>query len=403
MIVSQWTVDRGRSYELDKNSPGRATVTLIDTTGDLDPATGAFDFRVGTPGAIALTNPVTATDHTVFRGWISRYHYKPYPNYDYAVAEVEMVDGLDRLARIEMYGRPGDVLVWGDAAYLVNAQDGDIWFDQDETGSAVANRIHSVLNSAQWPAGLREIFSGNVALQEVVYPFRTSALTAITDAADAEFPGVANVYCQKDGRFTFHGRLARFNPADVQYHITNWEAADLDNAGGGVALIFEPFGYGEDVDKIINSCTATPRGIANADIPGQTVEDADSIDTYGPGARSFDNLLTLYDHFNGGDANDATRRIAEYYVANYAAPRLRVDQLTFKRLPPTDPYADEVWELMCGVDISDIVSLSTTRVVGDFFVEGLHYVCRPGGDEFDDVTLTLDLSPRAYYETNAWA
>lgn len=403
MIVSGWTIDRGRSYELDKNAPGRATITMIDVDGSLDPADPTYDFRPGTPGAIALHNPVTDTDHTLFRGWISRYRYMPYPTFGYAMAEVEMLDGLDRLARMEMYGRPGDVLVWGDAAFLIDAQDGDVWFDADDTGAAVANRINSVLNSAQWPIGLREIFSGNVRLQEVTYPFRTSALTAITDAADAEFPGVANVYCQKTGEFTFHGRLARLNPGDVQYHIRNWNAGDLANAGGGTALIFEPFSYGEDIDKVINSCTATPKGIRDADIVGQTVEDAGSIGTYGVGAKSFDNLLTAGDHFDDAPANVATRRIAEFYVTNHAEPRLRVDQLTFKRLPPENEYAEDVWELMCGIDISDIISLWTPSIVADFFVEGLHYVARPGGEAFDDVTLTVDLSPRSYYNANPWA
>lgn len=402
MIVSGWTIDRGRSYELDKNSPGRATITLIDIDGTLDPADGTYDFRPGTPAAIALNNPVTDIDHTLFRGWIARYRYTPYPNYAYAIAEVELLDGLDRLARTEMYGRPGDVLVWGDAAYLLHAQDGDIWFDSDDTGDAVATRINNVLDSAGWPAGLRDLNSGNVALQDVVYPFRTSALTAIMDAADAEFPGLGQVFCKKTGELKFAGRLERFNPADVQYDLNNWEAADLDNAGGGTALIFEPFSYSEDIDKVINSCSATPRGIANEDIPGQTVEDPGSIDTYGVGSRSFDNLLIASDFFGNSTPEDAARSIAEYYVANYAEPRLRVEQLTFKRLPPTDPYADEVWDLMTRIDLNDVISLSTTRVVGDFFVEGLHYVCRPGGDEFDDVTLTVDLSPRALYDTNPW-
>ena len=37
-------------------------------------------------------------------------------------------------------------------------------------------------------------------------------LDAIQTAADAEFPGVANVYVDRLGRLCVHGRLAKFDP-----------------------------------------------------------------------------------------------------------------------------------------------------------------------------------------------
>jgi hypothetical protein len=61
---------------------------------------------------------------------------------------------------------------------------------------------------------------------------------------------------------------------------------------------------------------------------------------------------------------------------------------------------------MCGVDISDIIRLKTTHHNGvggfdeDFFVEGLHYTASPLSDNYVDVELTLDVSPRALYDAN---
>lgn len=404
MIVSGYTIDRGRSLELDKNSPGVARVTMIDTTGELDPTSGAYAFNPGTPSAIALRNPVTSTDHTIFRGNVANLTYDLYQSERYAVATLELVDGLDRLARTEMNPGQGSTLNWGYFPSI--AQPGDLYFIEDATGSAVANRINNVLNSAQWPIGLREIFSGNIGLQQTFYAYRTPGLSVILDAADAEFPGVANFYVQKDGRATFHGRLARFNPADVRYHITTWRAGDLAavQADSTRAAIFA-LTYDRDVERVINSAIATPKGIADTAIEGQRVEDATSITAYGSHSVSFDNLLTLKDHFDGALANAATKKFATYYVSNYKDPRNRVRTITFKRLPPSHPNAAQVWALMCGVDISDIIRLKTTHQAGggfdeDFYVEGLHYVATARGGQITDVELTLDVSPRAYFNTN---
>lgn len=409
MIVSEWSVDRGRSYELDKNAPGTATIKIIDIEGTLDPTNLAFDFGPGTPGAIALHNPVTDTDHTVFYGHVARFSYDVYQNNQYAVATVELVDGLERLAKTEMY--PGEgAIIWGDGWPARNRHEGDILFDEDDQ---VSHRLHQILNEADWPLGLREIFSGNVRLQETKYAPRTPALTAILDAVDAEFPGVANAYIQMHptpGAFTFHGRLARFIPADVQYHIRTWLAGDTQAVAEDAferAIIFE-LGYEQDVNKIINSAIATPMGIRNVDIAGQRVEDLASIAEHGYRSVSFENLITLEDHFDSADANEAVKRIAEFYVSNFSQPVTRVNRITFKRLPPDSPYAERLWELICGVDISDIIQLNTYHftdggfVEQEFYVEGLHYRARPLAEDYLDVELTLDVSPRDIYGENPW-
>jgi len=405
MIVSGWSFRRGRDYELNKNSPGTASIRLIDTTGEIDPTNPAYAFDPGTPAAIALHTPVTSTDHTVFRGNISRLTYELYPSEKYAVATLELVDGLDRLARTEMYGGTGFTLDWGDPQLGAPVQAGDVYFVAD---LQVAHRINRILDQAEWPIGLREVFSGNVRMQDTVYAYRTPALNGLLDAADAEFPGVANFYCQKDGRATFHGRLARFKPTDAQYHISTWRAGDTAavQADSTRALIFG-LDYDQDVEKIINNATATPKGIANSAINAQRVENAASIAAYGSRSISFDNLLTQYDYFDAATANAATKKFATYYVSNYKDARVRVNRVTFKRLDPSHPNAQRVWQVMCNVDISDIIRLKTTHQGGgfdeDFYVEGITAEARPLSDDFDDVVMHLDVSPRAYYNVNPWA
>ena len=397
MIVSSYTIDRGRSYELDKNAPGTARVTLIDTTGELDPTNPAYDFDPMTPASIALRNPVTAIDSQIFTGYIARLNYDLYQSEDYAVATLELVDGMDVLAAAEMTIAGG----YGDVYYNDPRDRGDvIYYEADQ----VANRINQILDETGFPSGLREIFSGNVKLRETVYAPRSPALAGIQDAADGELPGVANFYFQKDGRATFHGRLARFNPNDAQYNIAKRRAGDQAavTADSTRALIFE-LAFDRDKDKVINAALATPQGISDAAIAGQYVEDAASKATYGTRSISFENLLTSYGYLGNTIALVETKRYASYYVNNYKTPRNRVNRITFKRLDPSHANAANVWQILCNVDISDIIRLKTTHQGGgfdeDFYVEGLHYSCRPLKSTYDDVTLTLDVSPAAYYTT----
>ena len=411
MIVSGWTIRRGRSYEMDQNAPGVATVTLIDTTGELDPSGSSYAFTPGTPGAIALHNPVTSTDATVFRGFVTRLAYDLYPTEDYAVATLEMVDGLDRLAKMQMFGGEGWGSVWGDFPRI--GQDGDVSFFADDQSNAVANRINQILNQADWPGGLREIFSGNVSLLAGLYAYRTPALAALLDAADAEFPGgVSRFYLQKDGRATFHGRLARFFPDVAEYHISKWRSGDAAAvlADSTRAPIFA-LDYDVDGGKVINSALSTPRGIPDDLIDAQRVEDTASIADFGTQAVSFDDLLTAGDPDVGLGygytpfAPLATKKFSEYYVDNRAQPATRINRVRFRSLPSDAPGAARVWAVLCGCDISDIIRLKTTHQVGgfdeDLYVEGLSYTATSrGGSQMTDVQLDLDVSPRAYYDTN---
>jgi hypothetical protein len=411
MIVSKYSIDRGRSYELDSNSPGTAQITLIDVTGELDPTSGLYAFDPMTPAAIALHNPVLGTDHTIFRGHVQRIDYDLYQTETYATATVDLVDGLDRLAMMEMYGGQGFASEWGD--FPVTGLDADISFYPNDTSSACGTRINQILDQAGWPGGLREVFSGNVSLQAGLYAFRTSVLTALQDCADAEFPGVANIYVQKDGRFTFHGRLARFHDTDAQYHIAHWKVGDMAAvASDSTRAVIFSLEYDRDAEKVINSAIATPQNIPEVNINALRSEDAGSITTYGSRSISFENLLTAGDPDVGlgygytAAADAATAKFAEYYVDNYSSPQTRVNKISFRSLPPDDPYAAALWRLMCNVDISDRINLRTTHHGGaggfndDFYVEGLHYEVDPLSDAYLDVTLTLDVSPASYYDIN---
>ena len=93
---------------------------------------------------------------------------------------------------------------------------------------------------------------------------------------------------------------------------------------------------------------------------------------------------------------------------NHAPPRTRVSQITFRPISPTHFNGPALWNLVCGIEIGDVVHLNTTHPGGggfdeDFYVEGLHYDAVPMRADYPEVTLTLDLSPRAYYGSGLFA
>ena len=404
-IVSQYEIHRGRNSELQKMPTGRATITMIDTNGSLDPASGSGSYDPMTPVAIGLTNPVTSSSSPIFVGNVSKWDYKMYPTERYGIATVECVDALDIFASTEMSPTPlGSSPAFGDVI-VSTLNEGNIIFYEDDQ---VNYRINEILDQLGWPAGNREIFTGNVRLKETVYAPRQPALTAMQDACDAEFPGIAiGPYMSKSGVVTFHGRLARFNPTDAQYHITTWKVGDVAavNADSSYALIFD-LDYDIDKDRIVNDALATPEGIADADIPGQRATDAASIAQYGTRSWSAENLITDHGWLTGNDDLGETLSFAQYMVDNYKQPATRINRIRFQRVDPSSAYGAAEWALLCGIDISDRLQVKTTHHGGAggfnnafYFVEGLHYSVRPLNAQMLDVTLDIDVTPATYYTT----
>ncbi len=80
-----------------------------------------------------------------------------------------------------------------------------------------------------------------------------------------------------------------------------------------------------------------------------------------------------------------------------------ISKITFKSLDPSDPLAGPLWAFVCGVEISDVVTVTQTNAGGggfkatQFFVEGIHNTVQPLRGGLFDWTMSLDLTPRAWY------
>jgi len=218
-----------------------------------------------------------------------------------------------------------------------------------------------------------------------------------------------------ENRLAVHGRLAKFDPAGTaasadigSWLFTHWKAGDGQTVAAHPTTTahVRQFSFNRGIGKIINQALATPVGIADADVPGQVVTDAVSIAKYGIRAWSAQNLLTKVGVLDSADELVETKRFATYYVQNYMAPRNRITAIQFRSMAPGQVGAAANWKLLSQVDISDLVDVTVTGSGGGgftaepFFVEGVHEQVQPLNAVYDDVTLTLDLSPQAYWTSN---
>lgn len=405
-FVASAQIDRGRQYELDVTDTGTATVVVNDVSGILDPTntTGPNfeNIRPLLPMKIELLNPVTAEYTTIFTGFIEEFDYVWDPSQKINFLTLGCVDAFAILNAVQMQANG----TFGDTVPVAAA--GNIFFAR----ANVDDRILQVLGNMGWPTERSTIFSGNVKLLEGIYSPGDTVLQVVQECADAEFPGLANVYVDKFGNVTFHGRKAKFDPDGVSagaggaWPFQRWKAGDGAAVQASISdtahirLLSTNYGY----DRIINSAYAAPKSISPLDVAGQTFTDPTSLGIYGFCSWSADGLLTAGGLDDDLGANDECALFAQYWIANLATPRERVSVISFFSMNPEDLRAAATWALLVGAEISDALALTVGAPGGGgfnaepWFIEGVHYDIKPLNPTMAFVTLSLDLSPQAYFD-----
>jgi hypothetical protein len=432
-LVTSYTIDRGRQYELDRTDTGRATVQIADRDGILDPTNpdGPYYGEIEPLLQIALGryNPVTDEWVTRFRGFIEEMDYTFDPSQQVNMLQISCVDLFEILSAIQMTPGPDGAPVFGgDPAIIAPDSVGQIVFANE----SMQLRIQGVLGQAGIDPDWFVVFTGNVEMATSTYAPTENIMTVIQEATDAEFPAVSNAYCEgRTGRLAVHGRLAKFDPAgtaasagDAAWDWHHWHAGDgaAVAGGSGVAHIRE-FAFNRGLAKVINQAYCTPAYEINTDgyqIPAREIawvrtDNSTSQDQYGIRAWSAESLLTLRGweggtFVSGSTSVDEVGRFTAFYGHNYAQPKNRVTTCGFRTVSPDAPHAAATWALLCGVEIADLVDITvgspggggfdpdTDGTAAQFFIEGVHEQVNPLNPVYDDVTLTLDLSSRAYFD-----
>lgn len=428
-LVAGIDLHSGKQTEFDRTDTGTASLYLNDTQAVFDPLnpdSPYFGKLDGKQIMFQVWNPVSEAWFEVWRGWIDDYGYDINPATDgdgnvlVANVQVDCVDMFDYLGGFLL--QPG---VAGKTA-PAGAEGTIHYYGATATDpQAVDDRIIEALTDAGVDSTRWVVFSGNVNLQPTTYDPGEAILNVLRDAADAEGPFIANIYVDRQGRFVFHGIYARFDPDDVAtdatpgaWDFTRWKLGD----GAAIAADSERaqmrvLAYSRARSEIVNSAISYPRGILEADIPGQVYEDATSITDYGQHAAPPMTDLVINAATTAGayppslslsSANARCLLFAKLVVKNHKDPGIRIKTLTVKALRPDgSDRATKTWDLLCRADISDVVNLLVSHAGGvgyidnpldagagaDYYVEGRTMRIRPLNPVHDLVELDLEVSP----------
>jgi len=308
--------------------------------------------------------------------------------------------------------------------------DNGVWYAQ--TAGEAGDRVFEVLADVGIDTTQSVIFSGNVALQTVKYDPDESALVALRDISDAEFPFISNLYVDRYGRVVWHGRYGRFAAADVAAFANlhhpgeypprwNWHHWKL---GDGAAVASDAtrcqmrvLEFDRGRTHIINVATCYPANMNQSKMKNQVYADVTSIDTYGQhAAPPMSDLLTanpINDNLNGHPdwtRYDETFNYAKLLVVNQKDPRENITALQVKTVDPSDDRASEVWAFLTQADVSDMANVKVGYPFGtgftggdpdDYFIEGRQMRVSPLNSSalssdlpgYDHVELDVAVSP----------
>lgn len=419
--LQQVTTKRGRTYLTERTQTGQATLNFTDSAGALDPTNSGSPLAPldpNCPSIVELYNPVTDVYCPIFQGLVQDTQPTLYDqgSQNFNRGQIPLADLFSLFAINQIppgltytAQSPGDYT----AIRTANSIGDTIYAAQN-----VDDRFRAILADMGVPAALTVIFSGNVTVQATVCQPTYAILSALQDAADAEFPYVANIYQDRFGQFTFHGRQARFNSTPGNpYGIQTWQLGDAQyvKSNNNAVLINQAnMQVGRPVDKIVNNSLFCPQGIAPHLIPGQLVADGTSIAKYGnrcPWSGAATDLLTG-GSVPGGDGLDAlgeTVLFSEFFVQNLAYPQDAVQSVVITQVNPARSNAPYHWNFLCNVEINDVVVFNTTHIGGGgfsgyrAFVEGISYTFTPGNAGIPILQCKLDLSPAAFFDNNPWS
>lgn len=418
-LVSGFDISRGKQTEEDTTDTSTAVVYVNDRAGYFDPNNTSSDYYgyLGKQILLQVRNPVTGNWRQQARMWIDQVDFDINPATRDGTSilsnvQLHCIDIFGLLSRVEMdVGEPAGSRTWGNPPPA--GSEGTIFYEDSAPGdgSGFDNRITQILDDCGLAPDWYVIFTGNVDLLEGIYDVGDTPLLALQQAVDAEFPGLANAYSDKQGRFCAHGRGARFDPVGVSSGASEgaWDFRRF-KAGDGATILLNPdraqirpplrWSYSEA--KIRNVGYAYPKRLAEADKPAQVFV-YPGVERIDRRVWSAENLLVKEGTTTGNSGEEEALAYAEFWATVLAVPRVRVEGLTFKSIATGHAQAAVTWDLMLNADISDIIDLAHgvaggVGVFEDMYVEGSEMTVRHLNPGMDMVTVTFNVSPAAYYD-----
>jgi hypothetical protein len=268
-FVTQVSVSRGKSRDLDQVSAGQVSVQFRNEGRDFDPSvSGPLTTYVVPRKPVRIKSEGTP----VFTGFVDDWNFN-YSIGGLAVASIEGSDGFNLLARQENAG--------GSAI-------------QESSG----DRVERVLDqlTVQWPVARRDIATGQTTLEAGVVD--GNALQYLQKIAVSES---SLIFISKSGDFTFLQRLIQPTTGALQF----------SNVGNGIG--YEDIAVSYGVEELAN------RAVVTSEAGTAITEDLTSQVTFGITEKDVRTLLS---------SEVQLQALADYIVFRYGVPEYRIERVT---------------------------------------------------------------------------
>ena len=328
-ITRQISIRRGRNITRDTYEAGDATIRVYDQNGDFNPQNPSSPYygQLTPLRKIRISATYAGTTYYLFSGYTTDYTY----SYDQA-EQVGYVD-ISASDAFRLFNLAAVNTITGSSA-----------------GQDTGTRINKILDTVQFPNGMRSVDTGNSYTQADPATSRTS-LAAIQNVETSE---QGAFYITPEGNAIFKNRYNTIASA------------------GAVPIAFNQTGdipyrnlvFAFDDKLIVNQANVTRIGGTT-----QTNVDLDSVATYFPHSITFSDLVV--------DTDAEAMNIAQIYVATRSTTTIRIDAMTIDLLDTAVPTGTILgMDYFTNVEISNIQPDGST-ITKELQVQGVSWDITP--------------------------
>ena len=328
-ITRQISIRRGRNITRDTYEAGDATVRVYDQNGDFNPQNPSSPYygKLTPLRKIRISATYAGTTYYLFSGYTTDYTY----SYDQA-EQVGYVD-ISASDAFRLFNLAAVTTITGQAA-----------------GQDTGTRINKILDTVDFPNGMRSVDTGNSLTQADPATSRT-ALAALQNVETSE---QGAFYITPEGNAIFKNRHNTISSAGATPIAFN-QTGDIP---------YRNLVFAFDDKLIVNQANVTRIGGTT-----QTNVDLDSVATYFPHSITFSDLVV--------DTDAEAMNIAQIYVATRSTTTIRIDAMTIDLLDTAVPTGTILGlDYFTNVEISNIQPDGST-ITKELQIQGLAWDITP--------------------------
>jgi len=334
-FVTQCYIRRAFNRSSDSFIGGSAKIVFVDQTGQFNPANTSSSLfgKIKPMRKIRMTANFNSVNYSLGSFYVQEWNYQSPTGFDPAYVTLNCVDGFQLLNLTTI------TTVSGGTA-----------------GQTTAQRVSSLLDSGNWPGGMREISTTATTTVQADSGNSRSLLAALQELEQSE---AGALYVDQRGFVKFMSRTDIITDSGS----TSTKFSDVPLSGD---ITYQKVEFDISDYQMINKATVTPAGLS-----GQTASDTTSIDDYFQHSRVRSGIMqTEADALNQAQMIIASRK--EQGVD------IQLNSLTIDAYSQEDPArVTAALELDIFNPIEVTQTLPAGNVVSDSVIAGVQYQITP--------------------------